>query len=82
MMAVGKAKVNLNLKKINMNIGPHKVIENGKISTYYKEDEVAGYMQSHEIKINLQIGGGNKEFEVYTMDLTKKYIEINSDYRS
>jgi len=25
---------------------------------------------------------GNKDFTAYTMDLTKKYIEINSDYRS
>ena len=39
-------------------------------------------MKSLEIKINVQIGNGNKDFEVYTMDLTKKYIEINSDYRS
>ena len=40
------------------------------------------YMKSIEIKINVQIGNEKKEFEVYTMDLTKKYIEINSDYRS
>ena len=25
---------------------------------------------------------GKKEFTSYTMDLTKKYIEINADYRS
>jgi glutamate N-acetyltransferase/amino-acid N-acetyltransferase len=25
---------------------------------------------------------GNKSFTAYTMDLTKKYIEINADYRS
>ena len=48
----------------------------------YKESDVAEYMQSLEIKINVQIGNGNKDFEVYTMDLTKKYIEINADYRS
>ena len=30
----------------------------------------------------VDIGLGNKEFTAYTMDLTKKYIEINSDYRS
>ena len=39
-------------------------------------------MKSVEIKINVQIGTGKKEFEVYTMDLTQKYIEINTDYRS
>ena len=81
-MAIGKAKVKLNLRKLNINIGPHKIVENGKISPSYKENEVAEYMTSLEIKVNIQIFSGNKEFEVYTMDLTKKYIEINADYRS
>ena len=34
------------------------------------------------IEINVKIGTGNKSFTAYTMDLTKKYIEINADYRS
>tara|TARA_B100000674_G_C37924976_1_gene955092 strand:- start:812 stop:2065 length:1254 start_codon:yes stop_codon:yes gene_type:complete len=81
-MAIGKAKAKINLNKLNLNIGPYKIIENGKISPSYKEINVANYMKSLEIKINVQVGCGNKEFEVYTMDLTKKYIEINADYRS
>ena len=81
-MALGKAKVKINLKKLNINIGPYKIIENGKISSSYKESDVAEYMSSLEIKINIQVGSGSKEFEVYTMDLTKKYIEINADYRT
>ena len=81
-MAIGKAKVKINLNKLNLNIGPYKIIENGKLSQNYKEKDVAKYMTSLEIKINVQIGSGRKEFEVYTMDLTKKYIEINADYRT
>ena len=34
------------------------------------------------IKINIDISIGSKKFTTYTMDLTKRYIEINSDYRS
>ena len=81
-MAIGKAKVKINLNKLNISIGSHKILENGKISNNYVEKDVAEYMQSSEIKINVQIGNGKKDFEVYTMDLTKKYIEINADYRS
>ena len=81
-MAIGKSKVKINLSKLNINIGPYKIIENGKLSPSYKENDVADYMKSIEIKINVQIGTGKKEFEAYTMDLTKKYIEINADYRS
>ena len=81
-MAVGKSKVKINLKKLNICIGSNKIIENGKISANYKESDVAEYMKSSDIKISVQVGSGSKEFEVYTMDLTKKYIEINADYRS
>ncbi len=48
----------------------------------YNEAEVAEYMKSHDIAINVNINKGSKDFTAYTMDLTKKYIEINSDYRS
>ncbi len=81
-MALGKAKVKLNFYKLGVSIGPYKIIENGKLSSTYDEKQVADYMKSIEIKINIQTGNGNKEFEVYTMDLTKKYVEINADYRS
>ena len=33
-----------------------------------------------DIVVNLNLG--KKSFTAYTMDLTKKYIEINADYRS
>ena len=81
-MAIGKTKVKLNLNKLNLSIGPFKIIDNGKLSQNYNESNVAEYMKSGEIKINIQLGSGKKEFEVYTMDLTKKYIEINAYYRS
>ena len=81
-MAIGKTKVKLNLNKLNILIGKNKIIENGKISPSYDETIVSNYMKSSEIKLFIQIGTGIKDFEVYTMDLTKKYIEINADYRS
>ena len=39
-------------------------------------------MKNDNIFINIDISNGSKNFTVYTMDLTKKYIEINADYRS
>ena len=39
-------------------------------------------MKSENIEINIETFTGNKNFTAYTMDLTKKYIEINADYRS
>ena len=81
-MAIGKSNVNIKLNKLNLNFGPYKIIENGILSKSYQETEVASYMKGETIDILVDIGIGKKEFTAYTMDFTKKYIEINSDYRS
>ena len=81
-MAIGKANVNINLNKLSINFGLFKIIEKGQLSTLYNEEEVAEYMKDKKIDLFIDIGTGKKNFTVYTMDLTKKYIEINADYRS
>ena len=81
-MAIGKAKVNLNPRKLAIQIGKIKVIENGKISSTYNEQEAANYMKEKSIDLLVNLNLGKKEFTSYTMDLTKKYIEINADYRT
>ena len=80
--AIGKSKVQINLNKININMGLYKIIEKGELSNTYNEDEVKYYMKNHKIDLNIDLKIGKKFFTVYTMDLTKKYIEINADYRS
>ena len=81
-MAIGKANVNINPNKISLKIGPFKIIEKGQILGSYKEDEVADYMKDEKIDIYVDLNIGKKNFTAYTMDLTKRYIEINSDYRT
>ena len=39
-------------------------------------------IKNYKIDIEVEINTGSKNFTFYTMDLTKKYIEINADYRS
>ena len=82
MMAIGKAGVELNLNKLSLKIGDFKIIANGKIFEKYEEDIVKDYMSNNSIEIVVDIFTGKKNFTTYTMDLTKKYIEINADYRS
>ena len=81
-MAIGKSGVKIDLKKLAINFGSIKIIEKGQIFKYYKENEVANYMKSQSIDISVNLNMGSKSFTAYTMDLTKKYIEINADYRS
>ena len=81
-MAIGKSKVNLNPSKLSIKFGNISIIENGKLSNTYEEKNAASYMKEEKIDILINLNLGKKEFTSYTMDLTKKYIEINSDYRS
>ena len=81
-MAIGKSGINIDLKKLSINFGNIKVIDKGQLVNSYEESEVASYMKSHSIDISINLNMGLKKFTAYTMDLTKKYIEINTDYRS
>jgi glutamate N-acetyltransferase/amino-acid N-acetyltransferase len=81
-MAIGKSGINIDLKKISVNFGIIKIIEKGQIFKNYKESEAESYMKGQSIDISITLNMGLKKFTAYTMDLTKKYIEINSDYRS
>ena len=81
-MAIGKSNVNIDTNKININFGNMKIIENGSLYSKYSEGDASNYMKNERIDIMVDIKKGSKNFTVYTMDFTKKYIEINSDYRS
>ena len=81
-MAIGKAGVPINLDDLSINFGKLNIIQNGKININYNETDTSEYMKNDNIEIHVDVSNGSKNFTVYTMDLTKKYIEINADYRS
>ncbi len=81
-MAIGKSGININLNKLSISLGNIKIIEKGQIFKNYKESDSISYMKGQTIDISINLNMGIKNFTAYTMDLTKKYIEINADYRS
>ncbi len=81
-MAIGKAGVVLNLDKLSIKLGDYFIIQNGKLNNNYDENIASDYMKSDTIEINVDINCGSKNFTAFTMDFTKKYVEINADYRS
>jgi len=82
LMAAGKNDVELNINSVNLMIGNNKVLEKGQLSKNFSEQDLKGYMKNDSIRIILELNAGRKNFTCYTMDLTKKYLEINSDYRT
>ena len=81
-MAIGKAGIEFNIQKLSIKFGDLKIVTNGKLHEKYDEGIVKEYMKNYSIEVEVDISAGKKEFTVYTMDLTKDYIEINADYRS
>ena len=81
-MAIGKSGVSLNLSKLNISFGDIKIIEKGELVENYSEESAKDFMKNENIDVNIDLNIGSKNFTAYTMDLTKKYIEINADYRS
>ncbi len=81
-MAIGKSNATINLKKLSIKFGEIDIVQNGKLSNQYNEQDAANYMKNLNIEIKVNVASGNKNFTAYTMDLTKKYVEINADYRS
>ena len=81
-MAIGKANVPINMDNLSIKFGEITIIQNGKLSANYNEEDASDYMKNDNKEIAVNISKGSKNFTAYTMDLTNKYIEINADYRS
>ena len=81
-MAIGKAGLFINLEKLSIKFGNISIVQNGKINQNYNESETSEYMKNTNIEVCVDLSLGSKNFKAYTMDFTKKYVEINSDYRS
>ena len=81
-MAIGKAGVALDIEKLSIKFGGLYIIQNGKLSNNYDEAIASDYMKNDTIYIDIDISSGSKNFTAFTMDFTKKYIDINADYRS
>ena len=81
-MAIGKAGPKINLKKLSIKFGSNKIVFDGKLYQSYDETKTAEYMKNDSIDLDIEIFTGNKSFTIYTMDFTKKYVDINADYRS
>lgn len=81
-MAVGKAGERAERDRLAIAIGGVKVAEAGDVVPGYDEAPVARHMKGREILIEVDVGVGRGQAEVWTCDLTHGYIDINADYRS
>jgi glutamate N-acetyltransferase/amino-acid N-acetyltransferase len=81
-MAIGKSGAAADRDRLNIRFGDILVAESGWVAPSYTEADGAAYMKREAIDITVDLGLGTGTATIWTCDLTKRYIEINADYRS
>ncbi len=81
-MAIGKSKINIDIKKLKIFMQGFLLCENGKGIGKTDEDRLSKALKKNKVAIVIDLAEGNKKFTAWTSDLTEEYIRINADYRS
>ncbi|HYG25659.1 MAG TPA: bifunctional glutamate N-acetyltransferase/amino-acid acetyltransferase ArgJ [Caulobacteraceae bacterium] len=81
-MAVGRADEPVNRDKMSVRFGKLWAARDGAIAPGYSEARMSAYMKNPELEVSVDVGVGRGSAAVWTCDLTKRYVEINGDYRS
>ena len=81
-MAVGRADEPIRREKIWVRFGDLVAARDGAVSPTYDEDAMSAYMKGAELEVSVEVGAGRASASMWTCDLTKRYVEINGDYRS
>ncbi len=81
-MAIGRSDQPVKREMIGVRFGDLHAARNGMISEDYDEAAMSAYMKGAALEISVTVGPGGGRARMFTCDLTKRYVEINGDYRS
>jgi len=80
--AAGRSDQPIKREMLSVRFGELYAARDGMVSAEYNESAMSAYMKRPELEITVTVGPGAGRAQMYTCDLTKRYIEINGDYRS
>jgi len=86
--AAGNSGVKFNLNDVDLYIGNAQILANGKLNKYdpqkvtdYIKSRMKGrYLADDIVKIMINLNSGESKGTAWGCDLSKKYVEINSEY--
>jgi glutamate N-acetyltransferase/amino-acid N-acetyltransferase len=81
-MAVGKADEPIDRDSLSVRFGELWAAQDGLVAPSYDEAKMSAYMKRQDLEVTVDVGVGRASAAVWTCDLTKRYVEINGDYRS
>ncbi|MGC8767494.1 MAG: bifunctional glutamate N-acetyltransferase/amino-acid acetyltransferase ArgJ [Brevinematia bacterium] len=74
--AIGASKVNIKPEKLQVSVNNVVIFSNGSYLGYNNND----ILKSKKINIVINLNEGNKEYVLYTTDLSYDYVKINAEY--
>ena len=86
--AAGNSGVKFNLNDVDLFIGNFQILEKGelneydlqKVTDYIKSRMKGRYLVDDIVKIKINLNSGESKGKAWGCDLSKKYVEINSEY--
>ncbi len=81
-MAIGRSDQPVQREMIAVRFGALWAARDGAVAPDYDEAAMSAYMKGAELEIAVTVGAGPGRAAMHTCDLTKRYVEINGDYRS
>ena len=81
-MSIGKSGFKFKEKEISIKFGNYVVVKDGKESIESSSTLLRKYLKKSHIEIFITLGIHKGKSTVWTCDLTKEYISINTNYRS
>jgi glutamate N-acetyltransferase/amino-acid N-acetyltransferase len=82
LMAIGKADEPIDRDSVSVKFGDLWAAHDGLVASSYDEAKMSAYMKRQDPEVTVDVGVGKATATVWTCDLTKRYVEINGDYRS
>jgi glutamate N-acetyltransferase/amino-acid N-acetyltransferase len=79
--AAGAAGIALDEKRLRLYIGRSLIFEKG-VPVASSSEELQSIMRAEELDLRLELGLGRAEAEVWTCDLSEKYVTINARYHT
>lgn len=80
--AAGYSGANFDPDRLGIRIQDLNVVENGRESSSFLEEDLHRALLEKNIRIEVDLGDGPGRFTAWTTDLSYRYVEINSQYRT
>lgn len=80
--ALGRSGADFEPEAVVLRIGGVLVFEKGQPSPEDLDALLAPSMRHQDVEISLDLGAGRGSFTLLASDLSKRYVEINADYRT